>query len=236
MGQGTTPTQPSTIVADFLSVPINALDDCSFEGKACNVAAGIQASYNAVKDDIVVQLQKFKCKNVAVTGHSLGAGLAVLAMFDLHKKHFVMQTSYTFGQPVIGDSAFHGAFRAALGSTNIFRVTHGADIVVHLGPCTDDGLALQHQGIEVFYPSDVDSGYQICNESHDLSGCSTSFYKNRTGFDFAKDFKQGTCWTQLASQVVKQTTKHQFVTDDHLIYLGQTTEESTYCCKIGTSC
>jgi len=226
----------SQAVADLASLRLVKLEKCTFEGKDCLVGGGFLASYNDMKKDIVASIRTLKCGGIAVTGHSLGAAQAVLAMFDLHSQGYAIKASYTFGQPVVGDATFNAAFRKALGSTPLFRVTHGADIVVHLGPCTDEGLSQVHEGVEVFYAKGISDGYKICNENKASAGCSTAFFAKSTGVDFAADFRDGSCWRKVARKVLMLLITHPEAKSDHLHYFEQPTGAEENCCPRAKSC
>ena len=94
---------------------------------------------------------------VLITGHSLGAALAVLCAMDLHYAHGLpMATLYTFGKPRVGNVAF-----AKWYDTSPFvswRVTHWRDPVPHLPM---QSLGFQHDALESFYTEDSKT-YRVC--------------------------------------------------------------------------
>jgi hypothetical protein len=204
------------------------VDDCA----GCKVGDGIKTSYDSVKDGIKSHLRDLKCSaGVAFTGHSLGAAQAVLAMFDL-KGEFKIQTSYTFGQPVIGNSAFHNAFRDGLSSTELFRIVHRNDAVPHFGPFEDfglsnksSGLLTQHQGTEIFYEDDVSRGPAICEDGTELESpsCSYSYFKANTGVDVLGIHTSAGIASNLARLFAAQANPLGSTRPltDHLSYLDQ---------------
>ena len=71
--------------------------------------------------------------SVAVTGHSLGAALAVLSAAHLQSQEGInVDYLYTFGLPRVGDSAFSSWFNSII--PQAIHVTHYHDIVPHVPP------------------------------------------------------------------------------------------------------
>ena len=69
---------------------------------------------------------------VLVTGHSLGAAIAVFCTLDLVIEMPNVQVyHYTFGQPRVGNAAFASFFQKHAKAAS-FRFTHNHDIVPHL--------------------------------------------------------------------------------------------------------
>lgn len=165
------------MLTDLASLVAVELDGCA----GCKVGRGLRNTYDAIKGDIQQHLRKLGCKSVAVTGHSLGAGQAALAMFDL-QRDFHLEPSYTFGQPVIGNRAFQKALSSA--ASSLYRIVNGTDPVPHSGPADNaEGLYTHHQGAEVFFQGKVTDGHVECAEKDELAGCSYSYFKERTGLD-----------------------------------------------------
>ena len=61
--------------------------------------------------DIKALMQRYPKKKLVVTGHSLGAALAVLASFELALETGKIPELYTFGQPRVGGKTFRFHFR-----------------------------------------------------------------------------------------------------------------------------
>lgn len=230
---------PSAMWRNVQSKELVALEDCfDSKGAQCRVGRGIKESYDSVKDKIVSHLDALDCsgKKVAFTGHSLGAAQAILAVWDLRKR-FNIQTSYTFGQPVVGDDVFHDVFAKELGSLSIFRITHASDPIPHFGPFDDagavngflgkNGLCTRHQGIEIFYQGSLNVGYKICKEDDEFKGCSYEYFKQQTGVDVL-NIKRNVGIAAAFSKL-KQSNFH-----DHMVYLDIPIagEESAGNCKI----
>lgn len=139
---------------------------CSHDGLDCLVGNGFIATYISLAAFIKGNLSAIGClpgDAITVTGHSLGAAEAILAMFDLANEGYKVQHSYTFGQPRVGDTTFAAAFYSRIGS--IYRVTFRRDPVVHL---PFERRSVQRPGFvhisdEVFYNGPVSEGYQFCS-------------------------------------------------------------------------
>ena len=68
-----------------------------------------------------------------VTGHSLGAGLATLAVAHLAVEGAEVSGLYTFGSPRVGDTAFAASFDA-VAKARTFRFVNDLDIVPRVPP------------------------------------------------------------------------------------------------------
>merc|ERR1712048_99335 len=108
---------------------------------------------------------------LAVTGHSLGAAEATLAMFDLHNDGYNVIESYTFGQPRVGDANFKAAFESKFGDIEPFRVTHANDPIVQT-PFTSSGF--EHLSTEVYYKKTSKEGFAVCDGSGEDGTCADS--------------------------------------------------------------
>jgi predicted lipase len=71
-----------------------------------------------------------------VTGHSLGAALALLCAADLKRSGVVGSgiKLYDYGSPRVGNRAFANYMYNLLGSGAVMRVVHAKDAVPHLPP------------------------------------------------------------------------------------------------------
>jgi hypothetical protein len=120
-------------LADFDAVPTAYLPLTGFG----QVATGFQAVYELVRASIAANLPATTagCDNVLVTGHSLGAAVAVLAAPDIFRAmppNAIEPRLITFAGPRVGLTAFAAAFNALIESC--FRVVNFLDVVPLVPP------------------------------------------------------------------------------------------------------
>jgi predicted lipase len=151
---------------------------CSFNGTTCKVGDGFMDNYNSVATFVKGNLTEIGCttgSQLSITGHSLGAAEAAIAMFDLKHEGYDIVETYTFGQPRVGDEVFARAYEAAFGQTssdtNAWRVTHADDPVPHL---PFEFMGFTHISTEVWYESTTAKGYKVCDGSGEDPTCSNS--------------------------------------------------------------
>jgi triacylglycerol lipase len=119
------------------------------------VHAGFQDVYELVRTNIATNLATATagCDQILITGHSLGAALAVLAAPDVFRNmppNKIEPRLITFAGPRVGLSDFVGKFNADIESC--FRVVNFLDIVPFLPPAP-----YVHVGAQI----SVDSGGQV---------------------------------------------------------------------------
>lgn len=149
-------------------------DICSYNGVTCKVGDGFMDNYNSVAASLKGNLTDIGCtkgSKLSITGHSLGAAEAAIAMFDLKYEGYDIVETYTFGQPRVGDQVFVDAFAAEFGSIDTYRVTHADDPVPHL---PFEFMDFVHISTEVWYKSTTSKGYVVCDGSGEDSKCSNS--------------------------------------------------------------
>eukprot|EP00656_Telonema_subtile_P051315 TRINITY_DN686_c0_g1_i3.p1 TRINITY_DN686_c0_g1~~TRINITY_DN686_c0_g1_i3.p1 ORF type:complete len:306 (-),score=35.24 TRINITY_DN686_c0_g1_i3:31-948(-) len=137
----------------------------------CLVHSGFYTAWSSLKDGIVAEVQsllKAQPKaRVFLTGHSLGASLAVLAAAELHFSHGIaIEAVYTYGEPRVGNAAFRDFYNQ--GTHLSWRLTHDHDPVPHL-PLQSMGFS--HISTEVFYNADF-SKHTVCDSSGEDPTCS----------------------------------------------------------------
>ncbi len=120
-------------VADFDAIPTAYLPLTGFG----QVAAGFQAVYELIRGSIVANLAAATtgCDNILITGHSLGAAVAVLAAPDIFRNmppNVIEPRLITFAGPRVGLIAFATAFNTLIESC--FRVVNYLDIVPQVPP------------------------------------------------------------------------------------------------------
>lgn len=107
-----------------------------------------------VRDKLMTKLKMLKPSRISVGGHSLGASIATISMFDITTitNNVVL---YTIGSPRVGDEKFTKAFNNL--NVPYFRVANDADIVpISVPPlflsADGDTLTYQHTGeLKMFY-------------------------------------------------------------------------------------
>lgn len=148
-----------------------SLED-TFDCQGCGVHKGfarVFTSLQAGDDGVIESLKALGCgpgtdREVFVAGHSMGAAVATLAMYDLHTKGFKIGRSYVFESPRVGNVAFARSFSSLLGSVPLFRITHNRDPVIRL-PSSHDGW--MHVGAESYYGPSWNNSYVVCQDSED---------------------------------------------------------------------
>lgn len=119
------------------------------------VHSGFQDIYELVRADLAANLAAATagCDQILVTGHSLGAALAVLAAPDIDRKmppNKIEPRLITFAGPRVGLIDFAAKFNALIESC--YRVVNFLDIVPYLPPAP-----YVHVGAQI----SVDSGGQV---------------------------------------------------------------------------
>jgi hypothetical protein len=175
--------------------------DCTvFNGGAqCKVHQGFHDVYGTVKDVVLAQTATLMVKygssspGILVTGHSLGAAVAILAAADItlaYKNVTSKIAVYTYGEPRVGNPAWaKWMAEAVLVGGKQYRVTHEADPVPRVPPLEFGFLHVPH---EVWYNNDLaGDNFTVCVD-------------NATAEDYTN------C----------ENTQFAFVPKDHLLYLG----------------
>ena len=138
-------------VADIDAVP----DDYHPISGFGQVHTGFQDVYELVRANIAANLAAAAagCDQILITGHSLGAALAVLAAPDIARTmppNTIEPRLITFAGPRVGVTDFAAKFDALIESC--YRVVNFLDIVPYLPPAP-----YQHVGAQI----SVDSGGQV---------------------------------------------------------------------------
>lgn len=102
-----------------------------------HVHRGFKKALEAVSKKMSDTVRRFSDQGqpVFVTGHSLGAALAGLAVAASKTERIEIAGIYTFGMPRVGNRTFAKRFGAAYGR-RAFRVVNNNDIVTRLPPGT----------------------------------------------------------------------------------------------------
>lgn len=110
-----------------------------------------------------------------ITGHSMGAAVATVAMCILQGMGYDVKLSYIFESPRVGNSAFASAFNKFFASehaVSAWRVTHARDPVVHLPPRVP--FDYTHVGYEAWYSDNASQAPVICETGEDPA-CSAKY-------------------------------------------------------------
>jgi len=133
------------------------------------VHEGFYHIYNNVSRDVHFLIETAflhcgsECTSIFVTGHSMGAAVALLAAVDLHN-YSVPIVLINFGSPRVGNKVFALYAHSLLG--DITRHTNGRDPVPHFPQ-----LEYYHIPTEIWRYNDV---YYVCDESGEDPNCSDS--------------------------------------------------------------
>ena len=186
IGSSNTTSDTGNIVISFRGSEtfVNWLHDLNFPKKdaypkcdGCAVHEGFLSAWTEIQDQVIQEVTALLASMpnalLFVTGHSLGAALAVLCATELGaSKHSLgkkVEGVYTFGQPRVGNQAFHDFY--GTGTRVSWRVTHNRDIVPHL-PL--EAMGFHHTSTEVFYNENF-STVRICDGSGEDKKCSDQF-------------------------------------------------------------
>jgi triacylglycerol lipase len=145
---------------DLVGGPLGGKVHEGFSRALSLVWKDIQLTFDALKPKAVAtreQLQKgdmpeVKAPSLWITGHSLGAALATLAVARLREKDQAVHGLYTFGSPRVGDRDFQEEFNADFRS-KAFRFVNKNDAVTRI-PMRS--LFYSHVG-QLFYIDDHDA-------------------------------------------------------------------------------
>jgi len=103
-------------------------------GPAGKVHEGFLGALGAVWDDLIKFIRNERgSRALWVTGHSLGAALATLAVARLRLESVELNGLYTFGSPRVGDEDFTRAFDADI-KDQTFRYVNNNDVVPRVPP------------------------------------------------------------------------------------------------------
>lgn len=163
-------------LADFDFVEMTPVEYCD----GCKVHTGFYRSWLSVARLVSEEVSRLRAAHphaqLVLTGHSLGAAMAILAATHLHYNDDLgVHAVYTFGQPRVGNRAFHEYFAAIEeGPAIAYRVVHWRDPVAISPPRWLDGdHSFVHVGTEVWYTEDS-STHTLCTWEQEDGACSES--------------------------------------------------------------
>lgn len=134
----------------------------------CKVHLGFYEVWQGMRGPLLASfssiMAKYPRSPIFITGHSLGAALAMFAAVELSVKTAgaVPLTLYTFGEPRVGNAAFAQWASSVLPDMMQFRVTHSDDPIPHLPP---EFIGYLHAPHEIWYDNDGNTTFQQCNDS-----------------------------------------------------------------------
>jgi len=149
--------------------------------KGCQVHSGFAMAYEELRDAMKAALLELKCRQVSVTGHSLGAAVATLSSLDLRASlGYHVSAVWTFGKPRIGNMEYVESYMKAAEVQGVYpplwRVVHYHDPVPRLPPDKPFQTKVVHESLEVYYTDKDSSHYIECPqqgaEENHSSSCS----------------------------------------------------------------
>ena len=137
-----------------------------YTNTSVEVEKGFYKAYNLIKPQIIENLgvlkNKYKTKQLFITGHSLGAAMVTLFGYDIVTlfpeydiKYFV-----NFGSPRVGNVYFVDSYHSY--DIPSYRVTHYYDIVPHV---PEEFLGYSHISNEIWY-NEANTEYRICDDTN----------------------------------------------------------------------
>ena len=156
----------------------------------CEVHRGFYQEYMNQREAILSGVKTLIARHpgtpVLVTGHSLGATIALLISLDIIRMAGPVVTLYTFGEPRVGNpdfAAYANKMTARPGVTTVrspsdpiqYRLVHARDPVPHVPMQI---LGYLHAPREVWYAGDDDTNYTVCSDTgtSEDDDCSNSIY------------------------------------------------------------
>ena len=103
------------------------------ETKNIKVHHGFMEAYRSIRDAVLKEAKSIKHKRIIITGHSLGAALAMLSALDInHNVPGKEIVCYTFGAPKVGNKEFVSSYNKNI--PNTFRIVNAGDYIADLPP------------------------------------------------------------------------------------------------------
>ena len=128
--RGTEPSKPNDLLADLNTVPKR-------NGVGW-VHEGFRKEARKIIDQIFDWAAKNKGKDIYVTGHSLGAAMALYVTQELEYAGYTVTKLFTFGQPRLGNKDYVEQIKA-----DHYRFVNCNDFVTHVPP---SAMLFKHHG------------------------------------------------------------------------------------------
>jgi len=145
----------------------------------CKVHQGFWHSFRSVQTQVEEGIKNYLAVHpdagVMVTGHSLGAAIAVHAALFIKTKmppvHLI--STYVFGLPRLGNKDFaNWASSTLVSSVATYHITHHRDPIPHLPPLL---LGFRHIAGEIYY-NERNSEFTVCDGSGEDPHCAHQFF------------------------------------------------------------
>jgi len=171
----------------------NALHDVFFWSDAfpyeachgCQVYDGFWRVWTGVQSKVERVLLDSGCipgtpqGTILLTGHSLGAAVATIAMYTLQARGYSVGLSYNFESPRVGNDAFATSFVDFFGrKVPLYRVTRARDPTVHVPPFP----IYRHVGAEVYFASKGNASDNVVCYTSEESRCAGRYTLFETVF------------------------------------------------------
>jgi triacylglycerol lipase len=134
--RGTEVSEKSDIATDAkIDMKMFAWDDGHFDGKIHHgFYDAVTPALPVLREAVAALVDTYHAEHVWITGHSLGAALAVLASAFLSSQDIPIAGVYTYGSPRVGDDVFGKSFKSSGLWDKTYRVVNCNDIVTMVPP------------------------------------------------------------------------------------------------------
>ncbi|MDE2098217.1 MAG: lipase family protein [Patescibacteria group bacterium] len=109
------------------------------DGSVARVHSGFLQDFNSINEQLTNYVRAAlgstltPGRKLIITGHSLGAALAVLCALEFEKMGLPVAWVFTFGQPRVGNDVFASIYNSSLGGRT-FRIVNAGDPVPLMPP------------------------------------------------------------------------------------------------------
>lgn len=144
-----------------------SLDDINL---APSVHKGFYDLYNIIRDQILLTLKKLdpnKTKNIIITGHSLGSGIATICLIDLYYEKYNNLLCYVFASPRVGNEKFSKLFD----NLKLYNIMNSLDMIPTLPPSVCPNFKNKEQPYIYYNCGKIlsfEDNWQSMQNNHDL--------------------------------------------------------------------